>query len=66
MREPGTRKTSGDTQWVRAKISPFNSRSTGFCASIFKDRGRLLMAVAVDTTLSDQTVGRLIECVTAV
>ena len=28
-----------DTQWVRAKISPFNFRSTGFCASIFKDRG---------------------------
>ena len=28
-----------DTQWVRAKISPFNSPSTGFCASISKDRG---------------------------
>ena len=28
-----------DTQWVRAKISLFNSRSTGSCASIFKDRG---------------------------
>src|SRR3989442_944844 len=28
-----------NTQWVRAKISPFNSPSTGFCASIFKDRG---------------------------
>ena len=28
-----------DTQWVRAKISPFNSPSTGFCASIFKGRG---------------------------
>ena len=30
-----------DTQWMRAKISPFNSPSTGFCASIFKDRGLL-------------------------
>ncbi len=28
-----------DTQWVRARISPFNPRSIGFCASIFKDRG---------------------------
>jgi hypothetical protein len=28
-----------DTQWVRAKISPFISPSTGFCASIFKDHG---------------------------
>lgn len=28
-----------DTQWVRTKISPFNSPSTGFCASIFKDHG---------------------------
>ena len=28
-----------DTQWVRAKISLFHSRSTGFCASLFKDRG---------------------------
>ena len=30
-----------DPQWMRAKISPFNSPSTGFCASIFKDRGLL-------------------------
>ena len=30
-----------DTQWMRAKISPFNSPSTGFCTSIFKDRGLL-------------------------
>jgi hypothetical protein len=28
-----------DTQWVRFKISPFNSPSTGFCASIFKHHG---------------------------
>ena len=28
-----------DTQWVRAKISPFNSPSTVFCASVFKEHG---------------------------
>ncbi len=30
-------KNEVDTQWVTTKISLFNSRSTGFCVSIFKD-----------------------------